>query len=136
MLLAKDKLLIVNSDRFVGIRRDYERADSRQRPCIESNGELLVPSKLAGLLPPNHLIRYCTRICGSADEVVNKCVVEQWSLNVWKPIMVRSRVRGYIIGSGWKDYQETSAICGIQLPAGLPQAAKLETPIFYACSES
>jgi phosphoribosylaminoimidazole-succinocarboxamide synthase len=39
-------------------------------------------------------------------------------------------VRGYVIGSGWKDYQATGAICGIPLPAGLQQAARLPEPIF------
>lgn len=39
-------------------------------------------------------------------------------------------VRGYIIGSGWKDYQSSGAVCGISLPAGLPQAAQLEQPLF------
>ncbi len=39
-------------------------------------------------------------------------------------------VRGYLSGSGWKDYQETGAICGIQLPAGLSESAKLAKPIF------
>ena len=39
-------------------------------------------------------------------------------------------VRGYIIGSGWKDYQQTGAICGIELPEGLNLADKLEQPIF------
>ncbi len=38
--------------------------------------------------------------------------------------------RGYIIGSGWKDYQRTSAVCGIRLPTGLQQAQKLPEPIF------
>lgn len=45
-------------------------------------------------------------------------------------IPVECVVRGYIIGSGWKDYQETGAVCGIQLPEGLQLADKLETPIF------
>ena len=39
-------------------------------------------------------------------------------------------VRGYVIGSGWKDYQATGAICGIELPAGLRQAEQLPEPIF------
>tara|TARA_B100000427_G_scaffold139153_1_gene115722 strand:+ start:13452 stop:14342 length:891 start_codon:yes stop_codon:yes gene_type:complete len=39
-------------------------------------------------------------------------------------------VRGYLIGSGWKDYQATGKVCGIDLPEGLKQAGKLETPIF------
>jgi phosphoribosylaminoimidazole-succinocarboxamide synthase len=47
-----------------------------------------------------------------------------------KPIMVEAVVRGYIIGSGWKDYQDTGAICGIQLPGRPEQAAsKLPQPI-------
>jgi phosphoribosylaminoimidazole-succinocarboxamide synthase len=46
------------------------------------------------------------------------------------PLPVECIVRGYISGSGWKDYQKTGAICGIRLPAGLVESAKLEEPIF------
>ena len=45
-------------------------------------------------------------------------------------IPVECVVRGYIIGSGWKDYQNTGQVCGIDLPKGLQQADKLEQPIF------
>ncbi len=47
-----------------------------------------------------------------------------------KPLPVEAIVRGYIIGSGWKDYQKTGAVCGIQLPAGLQLADPLPEPIF------
>ena len=47
-----------------------------------------------------------------------------------KPLPVEAIVRGYIIGSGWKDYQKTGSICGISLPAGLRQAERLPQPIF------
>jgi len=47
-----------------------------------------------------------------------------------KPLPVEAIVRGYIIGSGWKDYTASGAICGIQLPAGLQQAEQLSEPIF------
>lgn len=47
-----------------------------------------------------------------------------------KPLPVECIVRGYISGSGWKDYKATGAICGIQLPAGLVESDKLEEPIF------
>ena len=47
-----------------------------------------------------------------------------------KTLPVEAIVRGYVIGSGWKDYQATGQICGIELPAGLQQAAKLPEPIF------
>ena len=47
-----------------------------------------------------------------------------------QPLPVECIVRGYVSGSGWKDYQQTGAICGIQLPAGLRESDKLETPLF------
>lgn len=47
-----------------------------------------------------------------------------------KPLPVEAIVRGYIIGSGWRDYQRTGQICGIDLPAGLQQAQQLPEPIF------
>jgi phosphoribosylaminoimidazole-succinocarboxamide synthase len=47
-----------------------------------------------------------------------------------KPVPVECIARGYIIGSGWKDYQRTGGICGITLPAGLQQAQQLPEPIF------
>jgi phosphoribosylaminoimidazole-succinocarboxamide synthase len=47
-----------------------------------------------------------------------------------KPVPVEAIARGYIIGSGWKDYQKTGAVCGIALPAGLKQAQQLPEPIF------
>jgi phosphoribosylaminoimidazole-succinocarboxamide synthase len=53
-----------------------------------------------------------------------------------KPIMVEAVVRGYIIGSGWKDYQDTGSICGIALPAGLQQAEKLPQPIFTPAAKA
>ncbi|MGH8507540.1 MAG: phosphoribosylaminoimidazolesuccinocarboxamide synthase [Gammaproteobacteria bacterium] len=47
-----------------------------------------------------------------------------------KPLPVEAIVRGYLIGSGWKDYQKTGAVCGIALPTGLRQAERLPEPIF------
>ncbi len=47
-----------------------------------------------------------------------------------KPLPVESIVRGYLVGSGWKDYQRTGAVCGIALPKGLDLAAELPEPIF------
>ncbi|MBU2323009.1 MAG: phosphoribosylaminoimidazolesuccinocarboxamide synthase, partial [Gammaproteobacteria bacterium] len=47
-----------------------------------------------------------------------------------KPIAVEAIVRGYIVGSGWKEYQKSGTVCGIPLPAGLKEAAKLPEPIF------
>jgi len=47
-----------------------------------------------------------------------------------KPVAVEAIVRGYIVGSGWKEYQKSGTVCGIQLPAGLKEAGKLPQPIF------
>jgi phosphoribosylaminoimidazole-succinocarboxamide synthase len=47
-----------------------------------------------------------------------------------KPLAIEAVVRGYIIGSGWKDYQKTGKVCGIELPKGLQQAQKLPQPLF------
>jgi phosphoribosylaminoimidazole-succinocarboxamide synthase len=48
----------------------------------------------------------------------------------FKPLPVEAIVRGYIIGSGWKDYQKTGALCGIALPAGLKEAERLPQTLF------
>lgn len=53
-----------------------------------------------------------------------------------KPFPVECVARGYLIGSGWKDYQETGEVCGIKLPRGLKQAAKLEMPIFTPATKA
>lgn len=47
-----------------------------------------------------------------------------------KPVAVEAIVRGYIVGSGWKEYQKSGTVCGIQLPEGLKEASKLPQPIF------
>jgi phosphoribosylaminoimidazole-succinocarboxamide synthase len=53
-----------------------------------------------------------------------------------KPLPIEAVVRGYLIGSGWKDYQKTGAVCGIRLPAGLPLAAQLPQPIFTPATKA
>lgn len=53
-----------------------------------------------------------------------------------EPLPIEAIVRGYIIGSGWKDYLETGAVCGIALPPGLEQAARLPETIFTPSSKA
>ena len=53
-----------------------------------------------------------------------------------KPILVECVARGYIIGGGWKDYQATGKVCGIELPKGLKQAEKLPQPIFTPAAKA
>ena len=52
------------------------------------------------------------------------------------PLPIEAVVRGYLIGSGWKDYQQTGAVCGIGLPKGLKQAQKLPEPIFTPATKA
>ncbi|HRX90719.1 MAG TPA: phosphoribosylaminoimidazolesuccinocarboxamide synthase, partial [Steroidobacteraceae bacterium] len=53
-----------------------------------------------------------------------------------KALPIEAVVRGYVIGSGWKDYQRTGSICGIQLPPGLEQAEKLAEPLFTPATKA
>jgi len=53
-----------------------------------------------------------------------------------KPILVEAVVRGYLAGSGWKDYKETGKVCGIVLPEGLENAQKLPEPIFTPAAKA
>lgn len=53
-----------------------------------------------------------------------------------KPLPIEAVVRGYLIGSGWKDYQQNGAVCGIHLPAGLKLAAQLPEPIFTPATKA
>ncbi|WPL19079.1 Phosphoribosylaminoimidazole-succinocarboxamide synthase [Thiorhodovibrio winogradskyi] len=53
-----------------------------------------------------------------------------------RPLPVEAVVRGYLIGSGWKDYQQQGAVCGIALPPGLVQAARLPEPIYTPATKA
>jgi phosphoribosylaminoimidazole-succinocarboxamide synthase len=53
-----------------------------------------------------------------------------------KALPIEAVVRGYLIGSGWKDYQKTGALCGIALPSGLKQAQRLAAPLFTPASKA
>ncbi|MDK2122689.1 phosphoribosylaminoimidazolesuccinocarboxamide synthase [Parachitinimonas caeni] len=101
---------------------------------IPDKGKLLTAisnfwfAKLASVVP-NHLTGEKPEdFVSAADlpQVAGRAVVAKRL----KPVPVEAIVRGYIAGSGWKDYQKTGAICGIALPAGLKEASKLPEPIF------
>ncbi len=84
--------------------------------------------KLAGVVP-NHFTGDKVEDVVSAAElplVEGRAVVAKRL----KPVAVEAIVRGYIVGSGWKEYQKSGTVCGIQLPAGLKEASKLPAPIF------
>src|SRR5713226_1212212 len=72
---------------------------------------------------PNHLISY-------AEGVPNEARGRGLKVKKLEMLPVECVVRGYLSGSGWKDYQRTGAVCGIELPAGLRESERLEPPIF------
>ena len=84
---------------------------------------------------PNHLTGIDPASVVAPDEV-NQVEGRAIVTKRLKPIMVEAVVRGYLSGSGWKDYQETGAICGIQLPAGMKNAQKLPEPIFTTAAKA
>jgi phosphoribosylaminoimidazole-succinocarboxamide synthase len=66
------------------------------------------------------------------DQVKDRAIVTKRL----KPILVEAVVRGYLAGSGWKDYLETGSVCGVALPAGLQNAQKLPEPIFTPAAKA
>jgi phosphoribosylaminoimidazole-succinocarboxamide synthase len=78
---------------------------------------------------PNHLTGIAPETVVAPDEV-EQVAGRSMVVRRLAPIMVEAVVRGYLIGSGWKDYQASGSVCGIALPAGLQLAQKLPEPIF------
>jgi phosphoribosylaminoimidazole-succinocarboxamide synthase len=86
----------------------------------------IVPNHLTGIAPESLVS------AGELDQVRGRAVVAK----KLKPIMVEAVVRGYLIGSGWKDYQAKGRVCGITLPKGLRQAERLPQPIFTPAAKA
>jgi len=131
--VGTDKLLIVTTDRLSAF-------DVVMSQPIPGKGRVLNQmsnfwfDKLAGIVP-NHLTGIAPESVvrpDEADQVRGRAVVAKRL----KPILVEAVVRGYVIGSGWKDYQASGAICGIALPPGLRQADKLAEPIFTPAAKA
>ncbi len=85
---------------------------------------------------PNHLTDIALAdVITDADEratVGDRAIV----VKRLKPLPVEAVVRGYLIGSGWKDYQKTGAVCGIELPADMEMAAQIPEPIFTPATKA
>jgi phosphoribosylaminoimidazole-succinocarboxamide synthase len=92
-------------------------------------------SKL-GHVVPNHLTGIDPESVVKGDEEKSQVRGRAIVVKKLKPLPVEAVVRGYIIGSGWKDYQATGAICGIKLAPGLKQAQKLPEPIFTPATKA
>ena len=132
--VGADKMLLVTSDRLSAF--DVVLGDP-----IPDKGRVLTAManfwfEKLGHVVPNHLTGIDPESLVSLGE--EKAQVRGRSIVVKKlqPLPIEAVVRGYLIGSGWKDYQQTGAVCGIQLPKGLQQAAKLAEPIFTPATKA
>jgi len=125
--VGEDKLLVVQTDRLSAF-------DVILDDPIPHKGKLLTSMsnfwfKKFGHLMPNHetgIDPLSVVAPEERDQVEGRAIV----VKKFKPLAIEAIVRGYLIGSGWKDYQKTGTVCGIQLPAGLQEAQKLPSTIF------
>ena len=85
---------------------------------------------------PNHLADY--PLARAVPDAAERAPLEERSIVVrrLKALPIEAVVRGYLIGSGWNDYQSSGAVCGIALPAGLRQADRLPEPIFTPATKA
>jgi phosphoribosylaminoimidazole-succinocarboxamide synthase len=131
--VGEDRILMVASDRISAF-------DVVMGEPIPGKGALLTQMALfwfdqLGHICPNHLT-------GDAPESVvsdaEKPYVTQRSMLVrrLKPIPIEAVVRGYLAGSGWKEYQDSQSVCGVPLPAGLKNASRLPEPIFTPAAKA
>jgi len=131
--VGADRLLIVTTDRLSAF--DVVMAEPiPDKGRVLNQMSLFWFEKLADVVP-NHLTGIAPESVVAPDEVEQ---VRGRSMVVrrLRPILVEAVVRGYLIGSGWKDYQASGAVCGIALPAGLRQASKLPEPIFTPAAKA
>jgi phosphoribosylaminoimidazole-succinocarboxamide synthase len=131
--VGDDKLLIVASDRISAF-------DVILDDPIAGKGEVLTQltefwlEKLAHVVP-NHATGIEPAdvvLAEERDQVRGRAMV----VKRLKPILVEAVARGYLIGSGWKDYQQTGSVCGIALPADLQQAARLPRTLFTPAAKA
>ncbi len=131
--VGDDRILMVASDRISAF-------DVVMSEPIPGKGEMLTKmalfwfEKLAHVVP-NHLTGVAPESVVAADEVEQ---VRGRSMLVkrLKPLPIEAVVRGYLAGSGWKEYRENGTVCGIVLPKGLKQASRLPEPIFTPATKA
>ncbi len=143
-LLARGKVrdnYAVGTDRILMIASDRLSAfDVVMGEPIPGKGALLTKMALfwfdkLGHVVPNHLTGDDPLSVVAADEVAQ--VTDRAMLvKRLKPLPVEAVVRGYLAGSGWKEYQDSQSVCGETLPAGLKNASKLPAPIFTPATKA
>ena len=131
--VGDDRMLMVATDRLSAF--DVVLGDP-----IPGKGELLTQMAMfwfahLGHIVPNHLTGDDPQSVVTADECEQ---VRGRSMLVkrLRPLPVEAVVRGYHAGSGWKEYQQSQSVCGVALPAGLRNAAKLSEPIFTPATKA
>ena len=131
--VGADKMLIVTSDRLSAFDvvlpdpiPDKGRVLNEMANFWFERLAHIVPNQLTGIDPESVVSEE------ERPQVRDRSVV----VKKLKPLPIEAVVRGYIIGSGWKDYQRTGQICGIELPKGLQQAQKLPRPIFTPATKA
>lgn len=131
--VGDDRLLMVATDRLSAF-------DVIMNEPIPGKGEVLTRMALFWFdklkdIVPNHLTGEDPESVVAPEE---REQVRGRSMLVkrLKPLPVEAVVRGYLAGSGWKEYQQTQSVCGIALPAGLKNASKLPEPIFTPATKA
>ena len=87
----------------------------------------VIPNHLTGIDPAS-----VVKDAGERAQLGGRALV----VRKLKPLPIEAIVRGYLVGSGWKEYQQTGAVCGIPLPAGLREAEKLPQALFTPSSKA
>jgi phosphoribosylaminoimidazole-succinocarboxamide synthase len=129
--VGTDRILMVASDRLSAF-------DVIMGEPIPGKGALLTQMALFWFdkLGPNGLNICPIHLTGEAPESavtaaeVPQVVGRSMLVKRLKPLPVEAVVRGYLAGSGWKEYQQNGAVCGVKLPAGLKNASRLPEPIY------
>jgi phosphoribosylaminoimidazole-succinocarboxamide synthase len=131
--IDQDRLLMITSDRISAFDVVMQEAIPEKGVVLNQMSNFWF-SHLAHVIP-NHLtgIDPATVVDSSEiDQVRGRAVVAKRLT----PILVEAVVRGYLAGSGWKDYQETGSVCGIALPKGMQNAQALPEPIFTPAAKA
>jgi phosphoribosylaminoimidazole-succinocarboxamide synthase len=131
--VGDDRILMVASDRISAF-------DVVMGEPIPGKGETLTQmalfwfGRLAHVLP-NHLTGSNPESVVAPDEV-SQVRGRSMLVKRLRPLTVEAVVRGYLAGSGWKEYQRTGCVCGIRLPQGLRNAARLPEPVFTPATKA
>jgi phosphoribosylaminoimidazole-succinocarboxamide synthase len=131
--LGDDRLLIVTSDRLSAF--DVVMAEPiPDKGRVLNRMALFWFERLADVVP-NHLTGIAPESVVAPDEI-EQVADRSMVVKRLKPILVEAVVRGYLIGSGWKDYRASGSVCGLALPEGLRMAEQLPQPIFTPAAKA